>query len=54
MVPVKWQMQVSYVGAETWKVHLYKKKELIEKGVDEKEAVDKLIELIKMHDDWQN
>jgi len=43
-----------YVGAGRGKVHLYKKKELIEKGVDEKEAVDKLIELIKMHDDWQN
>jgi hypothetical protein len=33
---------------------LYKKRELMEKNIDEKEAVDKLIELIKMHGDWQD
>lgn len=43
-----------YVGAGRGKVHLYKKKELMEKNVDENEAVDKLIELIKAHDDWQD
>lgn len=43
-----------YVGAGRGKVHLYKKKELMEKNIDEKEAVDKLIELIKMHGDWQD
>ena len=43
-----------YVGAGRGKVHLYKKRELMEKNIDEKEAVDKLIELIKMHGDWQD
>lgn len=42
-----------YVGAGKGKVSLYKKHECVEKNVPEEEAVDKLIELIKSHGDWQ-
>jgi len=41
-----------YVGAGRGKVSLYKKKVCVEKGIDENEAVDKLIELIKTNGDW--
>ena len=41
-----------YVGAGRGKVSLYKKKECVERGIPEDEAVDKLIELIKSHGDW--
>lgn len=41
-----------YVGFGRGKVSLYKKKECIEKGINEEEAVDRLIELIKINGDW--
>lgn len=41
-----------YVGAERGKVSLYKKKECVEKNIPTAEAVDKLIELIKVNGDW--
>jgi len=42
-----------YVGAGRGKVSLYKKKECIERNIDENEAVDKLITLIKINGDWK-
>lgn len=42
-----------YVGFGRGKVSLYKKKECIEKGINEEEAVDRLIELIKVNGDWE-
>ena len=42
-----------YVGAGRGKVSLYKKHSCIEKNVAEKEAVDRLIELIKNNGDWK-
>jgi (E)-4-hydroxy-3-methylbut-2-enyl-diphosphate synthase len=42
-----------YVGAGRGKVSLYKKKECVERNIPEHEAVEKLIELIKLHGDWQ-
>ncbi len=41
-----------YVGAGRGKVSLYKKKECIERNIPEDEAVEKLIELIKVNGDW--
>lgn len=41
-----------YVGAGRGKVSLYKKKECIEKNIPEEEAVEKLIELIKLNGDY--
>ncbi|MDZ4725745.1 MAG: (E)-4-hydroxy-3-methylbut-2-enyl-diphosphate synthase [Leptospira sp.] len=41
-----------YVGAGIGKVHLYKGKEIVMKGVSEIEATEKLIELIKANDMW--
>ncbi|MDX9749191.1 MAG: (E)-4-hydroxy-3-methylbut-2-enyl-diphosphate synthase [Paludibacter sp.] len=41
-----------YVGFGRGKVSLYKKKECIEKGINEEEAVDRLIALIKENGDW--
>ncbi len=41
-----------YVGAGRGKVSLYKKKECVERNIHENEAVDKLIELIKVNGDW--
>jgi (E)-4-hydroxy-3-methylbut-2-enyl-diphosphate synthase len=42
-----------YVGAGRGKVSLYKKKECVERNIPEDEAVEKLIELIKVNGDWQ-
>jgi len=42
-----------YVGAGRGKVSLYKKKECVERNIPEDEAVEKLIELIKINGDWQ-
>lgn len=42
-----------YVGFGRGKVSLYKKKECIEKGINEDEAVDRLITLIKENGDWE-
>jgi len=41
-----------YVGAGRGKVSLYKKKDCVEKNILEDEAVEKLIELIKINGDW--
>ncbi len=41
-----------YVGAGRGKVSLYKKKECLERNIPEDEAVEKLIELIKVNGDW--
>jgi len=41
-----------YVGAGRGKVSLYKKKECMERNIPEDNAVDKLIELIKINGDW--
>lgn len=41
-----------YVGAGRGKVSLYKKKECIEKNIPEEDAVEKLIELIKLNGDY--
>jgi len=41
-----------YVGAGRGKVSLYKRKECIERNIPEDEAVDKLIDLIKVNGDW--
>lgn len=41
-----------YVGAGRGKVSLYKKKECLERSIPEDEAVEKLIDLIKINGDW--
>lgn len=41
-----------YVGAGRGKVSLYKKKECIERNIPEDNAVEKLIDLIKINGDW--
>ncbi len=42
-----------YVGAGNGKITLYKGKNVVEKNIPETEAVDKLIELIKINGDWK-
>ncbi len=41
-----------YVGAGSGKITLYKNKEVVEKNISEKNAVEKLIQLIKDNGDW--
>ena len=41
-----------YVGTRPGKITLYKEKEIVEKNIDEKLAVNALIELIKKNGDW--
>jgi (E)-4-hydroxy-3-methylbut-2-enyl-diphosphate synthase len=41
-----------YVGAGRGKVSLYKKKECLERSIAEDEAVEKLIDIIKINGDW--
>lgn len=41
-----------YVGTRPGKIHLYKEKEVVRKNVDENEAVDALIDLIRENGDW--
>jgi (E)-4-hydroxy-3-methylbut-2-enyl-diphosphate synthase len=41
-----------YVGTGPGKIHLYKEKNVVRKNVDEAEAVDALIDLIKENGDW--
>ena len=43
-----------YVGTGRGKVSLYKKKECVERNIPEKDALEKLIELIKQNGDWHN
>ncbi len=42
-----------YIGAGKGKVNLYKSRELIKQGVDEKHAISELISLIKKYGDWK-
>ena len=42
-----------YVGTGLGKISLYKEKEVVKKNVDEAEAVDALISLIREHGDWR-
>jgi (E)-4-hydroxy-3-methylbut-2-enyl-diphosphate synthase len=42
-----------YVGTGKGKVSLYKGKQCVLKNIPEEEAVNKLIELIKINGDWQ-
>lgn len=42
-----------YVGSKTGMVDLYVKKECVERGIDEKVAVDRLIALLKSHGVWE-
>ena len=41
-----------YVGTGVGKITLYKEKEVVQRNIPEKEAVDALIGLIKQHGDW--
>lgn len=41
-----------YVGTRPGKIHLYKEKEVVRKNVDESEAVEALVDLIREHGDW--
>jgi len=42
-----------YIGAGNGKVNLYKSRDLIKQGIDEKQAVAELIALIKKYGDWK-
>lgn len=42
-----------YVGTGPGKITLYKGKEVVERNIDENQAVEALVELIKKHGDWQ-
>lgn len=42
-----------YVGSSSGKINLYKGKGLVRRNIDEEEALDALIELIKENDDWE-
>lgn len=41
-----------YVGTGVGKITLYKGKTIVQKNIDEKDAVDALINLIREHGDW--
>lgn len=41
-----------YVGSGAGKINLYKGKDLVRRNIEEKDALDALIELIKENDDW--
>lgn len=43
-----------YVGAGKGKVMLYKGREIMKTNIEEENAVDELIQLIKTHGDWQD
>jgi (E)-4-hydroxy-3-methylbut-2-enyl-diphosphate synthase len=43
-----------YVGTGPGKITLYKEKNIVKKNIDEAEAVDALINLIKEHGDWED
>ena len=42
-----------YVGAARGKISLYKGKQCIEMNIPEDQAIDRLVALIKQHDDWR-
>ena len=41
-----------YVGTKPGKITLYKERDIVKKNINEADAVDALIELIKEHGDW--
>ncbi|MDA3883899.1 MAG: (E)-4-hydroxy-3-methylbut-2-enyl-diphosphate synthase [Bacteroidales bacterium] len=41
-----------YIGAGSGKVNLYRKQELVFKGISEDEAIEKLVQIIWEHGDW--
>ena len=43
-----------YVGAAAGRISLYKGKQCIEMNIPEADAIDRLIALIKQHDDWRD
>ncbi len=44
--------EIIYVGTGVGKITLYKGKTVVQKNIDEKDAVDALINLIREHGDW--
>lgn len=42
-----------YVGGAPGKINLYVRKECVERGIPQEEAVDRLVDLIKRHGKWQ-
>lgn len=42
-----------YVGSGPGKITLYYQKQIVKKNIDEKDAVDELIQLIKQNNDWK-
>ncbi len=42
-----------YVGAAAGRISLYKGKQCVEMNIPEDDAIDRLIELIKQHNDWR-
>ncbi len=43
-----------YVGAGRGKVHLYRKQQVVRKNIDEKDAVQALIDIIREYGDWHD
>ncbi len=43
-----------YIGVGSGKVNLYKSRELIKQGINEKDAVSQLVSMIKEFGDWKN
>lgn len=43
-----------YVGSGAGKITLYKGKEIVRRSIDSDSAVDELINIIKLHNDWQD
>ncbi|MFI3327797.1 MAG: (E)-4-hydroxy-3-methylbut-2-enyl-diphosphate synthase [Rikenellaceae bacterium] len=43
-----------YVGAARGKITLYKKREVVEKNIPQEEALERLIEVIKINGDWRD
>jgi (E)-4-hydroxy-3-methylbut-2-enyl-diphosphate synthase len=41
-----------YVGAAAGKITLYKGREVVERNIDQAEALDRLIDIIKENGDW--
>ena len=41
-----------YVGAGPGRITLYKGREVIERGIPQEQALDRLVELIRAHGDW--
>ena len=43
-----------YVGAAAGRVSLYRRRECVAKNIPQEEAIDHLINLIKLHGDWKD